>query len=311
MRSLLLPDVVRGLVMRAGLTAATVAPKAGVSAGAIAALLTRIPSTLETWLRLIGAFDARVIITSGEESWSITIPSVAAPVRKRGQQSWRQKQYLSYLHAIAAQHASLKRSERESRARQYVIHEEERLEQGLPAARERMHQITVSGEQPGLRHALQALTTAAHISHDQLAWMTGVGLGAVTMALTAQEDGRLTTLRQVLAALNARLMIRLNTDHLVPIARMAHIQAAQPPAVPLMGTVIPKKSTHKQLSRSTLSHAAILQLYDAGTPITVIAKQAGVSRQRIHTLAKMSGRTMRRTLGQLQRQSDGLQLLSS
>jgi hypothetical protein len=49
-------------------------------------------------------------------------------------------------------------------------------------------------------------------------------------------------------------------------------------------------------SRSRLDRDEVLRLYDAGLPITQIARSAGVSRQRIHAIAKSAGRTLRRVV---------------
>jgi DNA-binding phage protein len=311
MRCLPFPDLIRGLVLQSGFPATHLSGLAGVSPGTITAMSERLPSPLDTWMRLIAAFGARLIVKRGGDTWQVQLPTTAKQVFAREQRAWRAKRYASYLHAIAAQNPGLKRTEREARAKQYAQHEESRLIAELPAVRERMRQVLVDGECAGLRHALQQMARAANLKTDELSWISGVGPGAIDAAIAAADDGRLLPTRQVLAALGATIEIQLPSRRCLVIARPPEVMSAaavvaqtdrkrSPPA---------RSETVRPLRQSTLPRDEILRLYDRGIPITTIAEQAGISRQRVHALAKASGRHLRRQQQRTARSHAGRRLL--
>lgn len=323
MRTLPLPDLLRGLILQKGWSTTAAAHAAGISPVAAQRFTSGITRATTIWLRLIATFRAEVRILRGEDAWTIQVPTVAQQVRERERRSWRRRRFLHYLHAIAAQSPRIKRSERETRARSYVANEEARIVSGIDEVRRRMGTILLAGEVDGMRVAIQALVRSSHITVDELSFASGVGMDAASKAIATADDGRLRPVRSLLAALDARVELLLPTGSRVVIARL--------PVDPETSGVSGGKSANGASSdrssrttaarrrpepvdhdgsavRSTLDRDAILRLYDAGIPITQIAAQAGISRQRVHAIAKSSGRILRRMAASAQRvrESDAL-----
>ena len=317
---LALPDLLRGLVFQRGWSSTTAALLAGTSPVAAENWLTRMTPAALTWLRLIAAFQCTVLIVRGDESWTITAPPMSKPQRDRGRQSWRHRRFLHYIHAIAVQNKVIKRPERESRAHTYVASEEQRILSEIDAARVRMTTALIAGEIDSMRGAVRALVEASHITADHLAFASGVSFDATALILRAQDDGRLSPLRCLLAALDARLEIHLPAGSRVVIARMAAPEsmpklvtdkaADKVTPTPLTAQQKIKRGHKKTTARSTMDQDGILQLYDSGMPITQIAQHANISRQRVHAIAKARGRTMRRVTASDARKREAVDLLS-
>ena len=197
---LALPDLLRGLVFQRGWSSTTAALLAGTSPVAVENWLTRMTPAALTWLRLIAAFQCTVLIVRGDESWTINAPPMSKPQRDRGRLSWRNRRFLHYIHAIAVQNKLIKRPERESRAHTYVASEEQRILSEIDAARVRMTAALIAGEIDSMRGAVRALVEASHITADHLAFASGVSFDATALILRAQDDGRLSPLRCLLAA---------------------------------------------------------------------------------------------------------------
>jgi DNA-binding phage protein len=296
MRMLPLPDLLRGLILHRGWSPTAAGHAAGISPLAAERWCSEQTSAASTWLRLIAGFRAQVVIVRGVDSWAVQVPTVASPVRERERRTWRQRRFVHYLHAIAAQNTRLKRSEREQRARTYVANEEARIVAGIEEARRRMATVLLAGEVAGMRTALQALARASNLSADELAFSAGVSGDATAKALSLTDDGRLMPLRRLLAALDARLELHLPSNTRVVIARCDACVEPRPPSEPAATHRVRRVPARHDgsTSRSRLDRDEVLRLYDAGLPITQIASSAGISRQRIHAIAKSAGRTLRR-----------------
>lgn len=319
MRTLPLPDLLRGLILHRGWSATAAAHAAGISPLATDRWCSEQTSAASTWLRLIAGFRAQVVIVRGTESWAVQTPTVASPARERERRTWRQRRFVHYLHAIAAQNDKLKRQEREQRARTYVANEEARIISGIEEARRRMTTVLLSGELPGMRRALQALARASNLSADELSFSAGVSCDATLKALSLENDGRLMPLRRLLAVLDARLELHLPSGARVVIARCdAATRAAdsQDAGTSPSASTLTARSRHQRVnhdgsaSRSTLGREEVLRLYDAGLPITQIATSAGISRQRVHAIAKAAGRTLRRAVTAESRAREAAEILA-
>lgn len=299
MRTLSLPDLLRGLILQKGWSTTAAAHAAGISPVAAQRLSSGTTRAATIWLRLIATFSAEVRVVRGDDAWVVTVPSVARPVQERERRTWRNRRFLHYLHAIAAQNRTLKRSQREGRARTYVANEEARIAIGIDDARRRMATVLFAGEIAGMRAAVQALVRASHITADELSFASGVGIDATNSANGAVDDGRLLPLRRLLAALDARLELHLPSGNRVVVARVESGWTGAPASSPDPSRTTARHSSAKvdhdgSAVRSSIERDAILKLYDAGMPITQIADQAGISRQRVHAIAKSAGRTLRR-----------------
>ena len=312
MRTLPLPDLLRGLILHRGWSATAAGHAAGISPLAADRWCTEQTTAAGTWLRLIAGFRAQVVIVRGAESWAVQVPTVASQARERERRTWRQRRFVHYLHAIAAQKGKLKRSEREQRARAYVANEEARIVAGIEDARRRMATVLLAGEMAGLRAALQALTRASNLSPDELAFSAGVSSDATGKALSVADDGRLMPLRRLLAALDARLELHLPSNARVVIARCDACAEVRPSPEPSTTRRIRRDAAQHDgsASRSRLDRDEVLRLYDAGLPITQIAGSAGISRQRVHAIAKSAGRTLRRTVVAQARSREAAEILN-
>ena len=300
MRSLPLPDLLRGLILQRGWSTTAAAHAARISPVAAQRWCSSLTSAATTWLRMVSTFRAEVRISRGDDTWVIPAPPASPQVRERLRRSWRQRRFIHYLRAVTVQNPRLKRTEREQKARTYVANEEARLVSGVEDARRRMSTVLLAGEISGMRESVQALIRASHITPDELAFASGVSTEAAAAANEAEDDGRLLPLRRLLAALDARLEIRLPSANQIVIARSSS-EPVHSRKTPTSFQRTPQRtsaSTNHDGSnvRSTLDREAILALYDAGTPITVIADKAGISRQRVHSIAKSSGRHLRRAI---------------
>lgn len=318
MRTLALPDLLRGLILQRGWSATAAGHAAGISPLATERWCSQQTAAATTWLRLIAGFRAQVLVVQGAETWALQVPTVASQARERERRTWRQRRFVHYLHAIASQNQKLKRSEREQRARSYVANEEARIDSGIEDARRRMTTVLIAGEVAGMRVAIQALARASHLSADELSFSSGVGADTAAKALTSAEDGRLMPFRRLLAVLDARLELHLPSGNRVVIARSDAAPVAPADSAPCPGTPSPSRRQRSQSlgqhdgssSRSRLERDEILRLYDAGLPITHIAERAGISRQRVHAMAKSAGRTLRRVVVAQQRTREAELLLS-
>jgi hypothetical protein len=298
MRTLALPDLLRGLILQRGWSFTAAGRAAGISPLAVDRWCAQPTAAATTWLRLIAGFRAQVLVVRGAETWAIQIPTPASQVRERGRRTWRHRRFLHYLHAIAAQNPRLKRNERELRARGYVANEETRIASGIEEARRRMTTVLLAGEVAGMRCAVQALVRASHLTPDELSFSSGVGTDATTKTLDATDDGRLMPLRRLLAALDARLELHLPSGARVVIASSDAAPVVHDHHDPRRPERHPRARSHGRhdgsASRSRLDRDEVLRLYDAGIPITRIGEQAGISRQRVHAVAKAAGRMLRR-----------------
>ncbi|MBA3697968.1 MAG: hypothetical protein H0W78_03735 [Planctomycetes bacterium] len=317
MRTLALPDLLRGLIFQRGWSITAAAHAAGISPLAVDRWCKEQTSAATTWLRLIAGFRAQVVIVRGGDVWSVQVPTVASQARERERKTWRHRRFVHYLHAIAVQNDKLKRSEREQRARTYVANEEARIVASIEEARRRMTTVLLAGELVGMRPALQALARAANLSADELSFASGVGCDATGKALILAADGRLMPLRRLLAALDARLELHLPSGARVVIARCdatayEHTSSANSATTTRTTRSIRQdRAQHDgSASRSRLDRDEVLRLYDAGLPITQIASSAGISRQRVHAIAKSAGRTLRRVVVAAARSREAAEILA-
>jgi DNA-binding phage protein len=310
MRTLSLPDLLRGLILSRGWSVTAAGHVSGISPLAVERWCREQTTAATTWLRLIAGFRAQVVIVRGGESWAVQVPAVASQARERDRRLWRQRRFVYYLHTITAQNERLKRAEREQRARSYVANEEARLVGGIEDARRRMATVLIAGELTGMRAALQALARASNLGADELSFSAGVSPDATAKALSLTEDGRLMPLRRLLAALDARLELHLPSGARVVVARCEACEARRCEPSSTARSAKRDVSHDGSASRSRLERDEVLRLYDAGMPITQIASSAGISRQRVHAIAKSAGRTLRRAVVAEARSREAAEILA-
>jgi hypothetical protein len=301
-----IPDLVRGLILLSGISQQEAAVRSGVSPGSVVALCERTPKQLQTWLRLVAALGGQIEVACRDRSFRLALPRLATPLLEREWRSWRQRRMVTTINHLRHAEPRTKRLELEARARSYAANEEERLRLRLRELRAASAQLADDASAQGMRAALQLLAERLSLKAEELSLLAGVSLSACQLALGETHDGRLGTLHRLLSALEARLTV------LLPQGRLA--LAPCPPGEWRPGMVEPEDneawnskplagihSASEEPHRSQLPAETILTLYDQGRSIGEIARQAGVSRQRVHKLAMDSGRPHRRALAREER----------
>jgi len=312
-RPLPIHSVTRGLVLLNGLSVQEAAIRAGVSPGSVAALCERTPQQITTWLRLLGGVGATLAIECQGRAWAVTVPRPAAPLQTREWVQWRHRRQVSALNHLDSAEPGMKRSAREAKVAGYVGNEEARLRDRLVQLRAELRQLAGIHRVGGLREAVQAIAGKAALKAEELALLAGVSLGAAQLVLGDDHDGRLATLHRLLSALSARITVRLGTAAiaigLCPPGDWRPLRGEEPASAPAPARTR-RAPADAAPNRSRIASATILALYDRGLSIGDIARQAGVSRQRVHKLAMDHGRQPRRLLAREQRIEDGRGLLA-
>lgn len=309
-----LPDVLRGLILAAGISHQEAAVRSGVSPGSIAAICERIPKPLMTWLRLVAALGGRLVVTWQDQQWDIAMPREPAAVLERGWASWRTRRVVTTVNHLRQAEPKAKRAALDARARSYAANEEARLRERLTVVRAACRQLDGAQRASGLRATLRLLAGRVGLKAEELTLLSGASLSACQLALGEPQDGRLATMHRLCSAIGARLVVVL------PAARI-DIAICPPgdwrpgmPAVdagdeqedkPLGGVRVARDNQN----RSRLANEEMLALYDQGVSIGEIARKAGVSRQRVHKLAMDHGRTGRRQAVREQRVVAGREVL--
>jgi len=309
-----LPDVLRGLILAAGLSHQEAAVRSGVSPGSVVAICERIPKPFLTWLRVMAALGGRLVLTWQEQRWSIAMPRIPAAVVEREWASWRMRRVVTTVNHLSRAEPKAKRSILDERARGYAANEEARLRERLIALRLACAHISGSHRSTGLRSALRLVAAKVGLNAEELTLLSGASLSACQLALGEPQDGRLATMHRLCSALGARLVIELATAQIAV--------AICPPGAwrPGMGSggqaddleekpLRSIRSARDNQNRSRLSHGEMLAHYDQGISIGEIARRAGVSRQRVHKLAMDNGRTRRRDSARDQRVVAGREAL--
>ena len=309
-----LPEVMRGLILAAGLSHQEAAVRSGVSPGSVTAICVRIPKPLMTWLRLIAAVGGRLVVTWQDQGWDIAMPRLPSTVLEREWASWRTRRVVTTVNHLRQAEPRSKHGVLEERARSYAANEEARLRERLTTVRTACKELGGSHRSSGLRAALRLVVSRVGLKAEELTLLSGASLSACQLALGEPHDGRLATMHRLCSAMGARLMIAL------PAARVevalcppgdwrpgmaAADLADEQEEKPLGGVRVARDNQN----RSRLSHEEMLAFYDQGLSIGEIARQAGVSRQRVHKLAMDNGRTRRRETARDERMVAGRETL--
>jgi hypothetical protein len=328
MERMQLPAVVDGLVNLAGISTQEAAVRAGVSPGTVAALRVRAPTQVVTWCRMASALGCRLAVGGSARAWAVEMPRPSPPLVLRAWAAWRQRRLISARHSVAALRGKLKAHEREARAQQYVANEEERLRarlEGVRAAIGGAGRTQPGGQQraDGLREALRQVAFRLAVTAEELSLLAGVHLAAAQHALGEENDGRLVTLHRLLSALEVRLHLDMpggGAIELRPVAAGPWVPGAREEA-PVAEVEEEEDDDEdadgdedagpREVNRSRMDPRRILELYDAGASIGEIARQAGISRQRVHRIAMDAGRRPRREVAREQRIAAGEEALGA
>lgn len=313
-----LPDILRGLILSAGLSHQEAALRSGISPGAVAMICARTPKPLLGWLRLASALGCRLIVSTPERTWPVAMPGTPRAIIERAWLSWRTRRVVTTINHLRAADPRLTRTVLDERARGYAANEEARLRARLLEVRATIGTLGGSLRAAGLRSGLRQLTDKLGLKAEELTLLAGASLSACQFALGESQDGRLGTVHRLCSALGVRLELHfargLLCIGLCPPGDWRPGSAeneddgdgVECPDEKPPGAV---RGARDNQNRSRLASDDLLKLYDEGVSIGEIARRAGVSRQRVHKLAMDNGRSQRRQLQRAQRVADGRGLL--
>ena len=261
----------RWLTTDNGLSEQELALMAGVSPGAVAAYLGRPHAPTQTGLTLLSALRCRLEVKAPKRTLSIALPRIGAQRRAHERQQWEARRLVSFRSQIQRQSPGTSRDEAQRTAANYVAASATRLDGELNSARQRLESTRVDIATTGLRAALRAVADAAHVNAEDLALLAGVSLSASQSVLDETAEGRLTTPHRLFSAIAVRLIIQPAGGGVVTISLCP--PGDWRPEAPRAG-------------RSSMTTDEIRERAGRGEALASIAREAGVSRQRVHAIVR-------------------------
>jgi len=261
------------LMVDNGLSEQELAAMSGVSPGAVVAFLGRPHTPTVTWMTLVSAMRCQLAVKAPKRILSIAMPRITARRRSHEHRQWETRRLAAYRAQIVTQSPHLSSSEVRETARGYLRSSTARLAGDLDAAQQRLTAARVDVAAVGLRAAARAIAATAAVNAEDLALLAGLSLGAAQAVLDTSPDGRLATPHRLFSALSARLVIHPAGGGAVAIDLAP--SGDWRPEAPRPG-------------HSSLTHEDIRSRAGRGEALASIARDAGVSRQRIHTIVNAS-----------------------
>ena len=254
-----------------GLSEQELALLAGVSPGAVAAYLNKPHAPTLTWLSLLSALRCRLEVKAPKRFLSVALPKISAQRRAHERQQWEARRLVAFRSQILRQSPGSSQADAQRTALGYVAASAARLDGDLQAANQRLESTRVECTAPGMRAALRAVADAANVNAEDLALLAGVSLSAAQSALDETKEGRLATPHRLFSAIAARLVIHPAGGGAVGIDLAA--SGDWRPEAPRAG-------------RSSMTHDEIRERAGRGEALAAIAREAGVSRQRVHAIVR-------------------------
>lgn len=261
----------RWLLTDNGLSELELATLAGVSPGAVAAFLGHPHAPTQTWLTLLSALHCRLAVQAAKRHLSIALPRISAQRRVHEREQWEARRLVAFRTQILRQSPGVTPQEAHRTAQSYVAASAARLAGDLQAAQQRLESTPVDTTAPGLRAALRAVAEAAQVNAEDLALLAGVSLSAAQAVLDDTAEGRLATPHRLFSAIAARLVIHPAGGGAVGIDLAP--SGGWRPEAPRPG-------------RSSMTHEEIRERAGRGEALAAIAREAGVSRQRVHAIVR-------------------------
>ncbi|MEK7413435.1 MAG: hypothetical protein AAB263_08990 [Planctomycetota bacterium] len=261
----------RWLLTDHGLTETELAASAGVSPGAVAAFLHAPSAPTQTWLTLLAALRCRLEVKAPKRFISVAMPKISAQRRTNERHQWEARHLAAFRAQILRQSTDTTPSAAHATAQTYVSASITRLDESLSAARSRLETTHIDCGVAGPRAAVRVVAQAAEVNAEDLALLSGMSLGATQAALDQAPDGRLAIPHRLFSAIAVRLVI-------IPAGGGAVTMELAPP-----GTWRPEAP---RPGRTSLTHDQILHRVQRGESMAAIARNAGVSRQRIHAIVQ-------------------------
>lgn len=256
------------------LSAQELALLAGVSPGAVSAFLERPHAPSQTWLTLAHALRCRVEIKAPKRFLSLALPRISAQRRVHEHRQWEARRLVAFRSQILRQSPGVTPAAAHETAVGYVRASASRLAGDLTAAQDRLESTRVETAATGLRAAVRAVARAAQVNAEDLSLLAGVSLGAAQGAIDTADEGRLAIPHRLFSAIAARVVVQPAGGGAVTIDLAP--PGAWRPEAPRPG-------------HSSMSHDEIRDRAHGGESLAGIARLAGVSRQRIHTIVRGPG----------------------
>jgi len=254
-----------------GLSEPELALLAGVSPGAVAAFLHKPHAATMTWLTLLSALRCQVEVKAPKRFLAVAMPIIRARRRTHERAQWETRRLAAFRAQIQHQRPDLSPDAVLETARGYVAASADRLAGDLAAASERIQAARVDARVTGPRAGLQAVAAATQVNAEDLALLAGLSLSAAQSALTDTQDGRLSTPHRLFSAIAVRIVLHPAGGGSVDIDLCAPgIWRPEPPRPGV----------------SSLTHEAMRQRAQRGESLAAIARDAGVSRQRVHAIVR-------------------------
>ena len=305
-----LPDLIRGLILESGISQQEVAIRSGVSPGSVAALCARTPKALLTWLQQLASLGCAIDATWQQRVFHLALPRIPPTAVEREWRAWRSRRMATTVNHLRHGETKAKRAHLDERAATYTANEEARLRLRFTELRTAAAQLDGRQRIDGMRAAVQLLADRIGGKAEELALLSGTSLSACQLVLHETSDGRLATMHRLLSALGASLEIILPAGCLTLNPCRPGEWRPGMTDIDRCDEFDDKPITlvhinHLPRNRSALSSDEMLALYDQEVSIGEIARQAGVSRQRVHQLAMGNGRPPRRQMTRATRVEQG------
>jgi len=244
---------------------------AGVSPGAVAAFLGRPHSATQTWLALLAALRCRLEVKAPKRFISIALPRIAAQRRLHEHRQWESRRLTAFRSQILKQRPGCSPAEAQQTALGYVQASAARLAGDLADAQHRLEDTRVETTATGMRAAVRTVAHAARVNAEDLSLLAGLSLSAAQGTIDEDDEGRLAIPHRLFSAIAARLVVQPAGGGAVTIDLAA--SGAWRPEGPRPG-------------RSSLTHDEIRARAGSGEALASIAREAGVSRQRVHAIVR-------------------------
>jgi hypothetical protein len=261
---------IRWLAEDGGIDPRELARRAGMTLPPVTRLLTKPNDALKTWMAMAAGLQVRIRVISDQRELTIPVPKIPADRRDHELANWR-KRRLSANRAQVAHQTHLDQPEIAETATEYLEAAEGRLAGSLTAAQKRLAGTGVQATATNLRAALRLIAEQAEVNAEDVSLLSGVSLDSAQGLLGAAAAGWLATPHRLVTALGAKIVILPAGGGSITVAPYA-----MPPAEP----------SEPRTGASSISIEDIIARAERHESGAEIARAAGISRQRVHSILK-------------------------
>lgn len=264
-----LPLVLRWIMRDAGVDPGELAMLSGVSPGAVNAFLEKPHGASTTWSLLVAALRCQILVKTPQRTETLALPRITPLRRAHEREQWARRRHVAFRTQVQRQKPDATLAEADQIAAGYVAAAAGRLEADLTAADTRLTSTWIDAAAPDLRSAIRTVADRAEVNAEDLALLSGLSLSSAQAAVDDSGDGRLAIPHRLFSALAARITLVPGGGGAVAI-NLAPSGAWRPEA-PRPGV-------------NSLPHEEIRTRAQRGESLASIAREAGVSRQRVHAI---------------------------